>query len=160
MPLFNSENISFTSLIKMFIWSLFTLNWSIQWRVVSWFRFISPRITRTSCISLSVAVPNSYFMPKPIPFTTPRLLLCVFHHDMSVVIDTSAVCSHDRAIAVDVLCISCFTMYIMSCISCRRSAGNSGFVIVMMVVNSPYITTVSSSTSISMTSGSLVAPWL
>ena len=57
-----------------------------------------------------------------------------------------AICSHDRAICDPMLGASYLIMSIVCIMSWSRSAENSGFVIVIKVVNS--ITVVSSSTSI------------
>ena len=82
----------------------------------------------TSCISLSVAVPNRNFMAEPIPLTTPRLLRCVSHHEMGMVIKSSAIFNRDRAIAVPMLGVSCLIMFVVKIMSWSRSAGNTGFV--------------------------------
>ena len=96
-------------------------------------------------------------MAEPIPLTTPRLLFCVSHHEMGMVRKSSAIFNRDRAIAVQMLGVSCLIMFVVKIMSWGRSAGNTGFVMAMELVSSPSMTAASLSTSISTPSVSLVA---
>ena len=122
-----------------------------------WFCLISNRLTRTSCISMSVR--NRNCMAKPIPLTT-WMIRCVSHHDMGKVLESSTIFNRDRAIAVPMLGASCRIMFVIRIMFWSRSAGSSDFVIVIKVVNSSSVTAVPSPTSISTPSVSLVAQFV